>query len=178
MVKIRRKGRILIVLLAIALLLPGCSLRYDPPSAAAARKFLTQNREDIYVIVDFLKELDQDFTFIDDDEGTIFYEFDHHEIPSAEVKASIRRLWQNGCVNITKNDLQDVNTINFEIWYRTIGDVDCGIACTIDGEGTPKTEFQIMHEEIGDGWFYYFDDYEEYRTDPSKFEEYQPWTEP
>ena len=172
---IHRKKRLLAVLVSIALLFAGCSFRYEPLSSEEAKAFLTRHWEDIDIIVDYLKELEYDSAFVEKDNEKIFYEFEWHDISLEEVNTSIHRLWIDGCTGISKNDMQEINTISFKIWSRTMGSVDCGIACTIDGQGMPKTEFQTCCEEIGNGWFYYYDDYEEYRTNPSKYEENQPW---
>ncbi len=163
------KKSLLAVLLSMALLLVGCGFRYDPPSAEDANVFLAQNREDINIIVDYLKELEYDSAFVDKDNGEIFYEFKYHTIESKDVKTGIRHLWSSGCehISIRKKD----NTIYFEIWSRTMGDVACGISCTIDGNVYPKVEFQTECEPISDGWFYYYADYEEYRANRSKYDE-------
>ena len=167
MILFRKKSSIT-VLLSVALLfvIVSCNFRFEPPSAEEAKAFLSRHREDIDIIVNYLKELEYDSAFIDvdKDSGRIFYEFDWHEIPSVNVKNSIYRLRISGCCQISKDAKQEINTISFMIWTRTMGSVDCGIACTMNGQGKPKTEFQVSCEEIGDGWFYYYDDYEEYRT--------------
>ncbi len=124
-------------------------------------------------MISYLKELECDSTLIKQNNGQIIYEFDDHDIASAEVRFSISRLWRAGCKRIWKD--KEANTISFELWYRTMGEVDCGIACTFDNQSTPKTAFQVCCEEVGDGWYYYFDDYEEYRAHPSDYEENQPW---
>lgn len=160
----------------LCLFFTGVSLRPDPPTAEEAKAFLTRHRDDIGIVVEYLKDLDQDDASIKYiyNHGTVFYDYVDHDVSSKEVTASLRRLWFAGCTTIGKND----NTISFMIWTHIIYDVDCGIACTIDGQGTPKTEFQTKLKQIGDGWFYYYDDYEEYRAHPSKYEENQPWAVP
>lgn len=159
------KEIVMTVLLLLALLLSGCSLRSDGPTAEDAKAFLSGYREEIDLVVDYLKELGNDSVLIH--KGKAFYEFEWHDISSENIIASLHRLGAAGCRSIYNDD----NTISFEIWRRTRGDVDCGIACTTDRQGAPKTQYQTRCEEIGDGWFYYYDDYEEYRKDPSKYEE-------
>ena len=161
------KKTVMAVWLLMALLLSGCSLRNDGPTAEEAKAFLSGHREEIDLVVDYLKELGYDSILIDKGKEEAFYEFEWHDISSENVITSLNSLWAAGCRSIYKDD----NTISFEIWCRTRGDVDCGIACTINRRGAPKTQYQTRCEEIGDGWFYYYDDYEEYRKDPSKNEE-------
>lgn len=157
-------------LLVIVVLLSGCTKSFNPPSAEDADLFLKINRDDIDTIVQYLHviETDDDSVFID---GTdyAFYEFEDHKILSDEVKASLRHLKSNGCEDISMQ--KDDNTICFEIWSRTMGNVGCGIACTLDGHGFPKVQFQTACKPISDGWFYYYTDYEAYRINPSKYDE-------
>lgn len=163
---------------AMLLFLSGCSLRFDPPSPAEAREFLDRHREDIDLVTAYLLELDADYAFISKsllkNPGKVFYAFETHDISSKEVVAAVRRLWRAGCTVMKKDDQNDNHTLSFMLWSRTMGSVDCGIAFVIGGEGTPKTAFQTMHEEIGDGWFYYYDDYEAYRSHPSQYADDQP----
>ena len=161
-----RKIMLLSTMIVIVLLLSGCIVDRDPPSAEDAKEFLAQHQDDIDVVVKWLRDLEYDYACIKNARGIIFYEFDDHPIRQEDVKTSVRNLWSSGCKFICKDDEQGTNTISFEIWYRTVGDQDCGIACTIDGQGTPKTEFQIKCERITEDWFYYYDDYEEYRNHP------------
>ncbi len=161
-------GRRLIGIIIAILLISVDLFSLEQPSKEDAAVFLMQHRDDIDSIVDYLRELEVSDAYIDD--KGILYELDWHDIPS-KVNTSVHRLRLSGCTDIHK----EANTISFQIWSRTMGSVDCGIACTIDGQGTPKTWFQIYHEELGDGWFYYYDDYEEYRAYPSQYEENQPW---
>ena len=166
-----RKKQLMIALLVLVALLSGCRFLINPPSSAEVREFLRRNQNDIDVIVSYLKTLETDSAYINNDEG-VFYEFEIHNNIPEEVKDSIRKISNQGCSTIGKNKS---NTVFFEIWYTNFGDADCGFACTIDGQGTPKTEFQIYCEELGNGWFYFYDDYEEYRSHPSKYKDNQPF---
>ena len=166
------KERLSVIILAFMFLISDCLYGFEPLSKDEAAAFLIQHRDDIDTIVDYLKELESPDAYIDDNKG-VFYELSWHDIPSNEVNASVHRLQLSGCTDINK----EANTISFMIWSRTIGSVDCGIACTINGQGTPKTLFQVYCEGLGDGWFYYYNDYEEYRAHPSQYEESQPWSD-
>ena len=172
---------LLIPVLLFALFLFSFSRR-EPPSSADQREFLDQHREDIDLLVAYLMDLEYEDVFMDKrlnhDPGKVFYELAYHDISSPEVEAGVRRLWRAGCLKIRKDDRGENNTIFFELWSRTVGGENCGIALTINGQGTPKTEFQILHEEIGDGWFYVYNDDEEYRCHPKQYEENQPWITP
>lgn len=156
------------------LLLTKDFLNYYPPSSEDAHTFLTLHRGDIDIVVNYLKELECDSAYISKVDGKVFYELEWHETDSGEVKGSIRRLWASGCSYICLDNKYENNTVSFVIWDRTAGDVSCGIACSVEGQTTPKTSYQVSCEEIEDGWFYYYSDYEEYRKHPSEYSEYQP----
>ena len=159
-----------------------CALRYYPPTEEKAGTWLEKHRKDVDIVANYLKGLEYDDAFFhkswNDDNTAVWYEFEWHYVPSEEVRKSVRRLWRAGCLSIDKNDDTNANTIYFMIFSRTIGGVDCGIACTIDGHGTPKTQCQIRHEQIDNGWFYVYNGYEEWRRNPSQYEENQPWNPP
>ncbi|MBQ2641081.1 MAG: hypothetical protein IJG15_03690 [Lachnospiraceae bacterium] len=126
MIVILQEGLRAIIL--ISLLFTNCFQGFEPPSKEEATAFLMQHREDINTIVDYLSELEFSYAYIDDDKG-VFYDLGWHSIPSNEVNTSVHRLRLSGCTNIDK----EANTISFQIWSRTMGSVDCGIACIIDG---------------------------------------------
>ena len=59
------KKTVMAVWLLMALLLSGCSLRNDGPTAEEAKAFLSGSREEIDLVVGYLKELGYDSVFID-----------------------------------------------------------------------------------------------------------------
>lgn len=168
-----KKRALLLLILILTTFMVGCTRSYYPPSSEDADLFLKNNRNDIDVIVNYLQtiETEDDSAFFNFGitKDTVFYELEDHDIPSDDVKTSLRHLKSNGCVDISMH--KDDNTIYFEIWHRTMGDVGCGIARTLDGQGFPKVQFQTECKPISDGWFYYYTDYEAYRIDPSKYDE-------
>ncbi len=164
-----KRINLLLVMLMLAAFLSGCAEFSDPPLLEDADLFLKNNQHDLDVVVNFLKTIDADHAFISRYETTVFYEFEDHEIISDEVRTSLRNLWSAGCLTISINHSN--NTVFFEIWKRTIGDVSGGVSCTLDGHGYPKAEFQTECTPISNGWFYYLADYEEYRKSPSKYDE-------
>lgn len=163
----------LFFILLIVAFMTGCMKSFNPPSIEDTDSFLKDNRDDIDVIVDYLQsiETEDDSVFFNFSitKDTVFYDFEDHDILSDDVKTSLRHLKSNGCEVISMH--KDDNTIYFEIWHRTMGDVGCGIARTLDGQGFPKVQFQTECKPISDGWFYYNTDYEAYRIDTSKYDE-------
>lgn len=165
----------LVGLLALALCLFAL-LPQKPPTVEEAKAFLDADRDDIDTVADYLLSLETDHAVIskqlDSDPGKVFYDFELHDIASKDVKDSVRRLWRAGCTIMEKDEAS--NTVSFMTWSRSAGQADVTLAFTIDGQGEPKTEFQISHEAMGDGWFYCYDDYEEYRSHPSSYAQFQP----
>jgi len=166
-----KRIQILIFVFALAVFISGCTLLcLTPPTPDDAEAFLKNNQHDIDVVVSFLKSIDTaDHAYIDRNDTTVFYEFEYHEITPKDVRTSLRHLWSAGCecISIQNGD----NTVYFEMWRRTMGNVSCGISCTLNGQGVPKAELQTECTPISKGWFYYFADYEEYRKSPSKYDE-------
>ena len=173
---IHLKSAKLVLLVLIVFFLSGCAGLLSKPKPEDADLFLKNNRYDIDIIVDYLKAIDTDHAYIGRNRTTITYEFEDHVIESEEVKDSLQNLWRAGCQFISIHNA--VNTVNFELWDRTMGNVSFGIACTLDGRGFPKAELQTECEAISNGWFCYYSDYEEYRKNPSKYDEMWDSKEP
>ena len=162
----RKLYRFLLLFLLFDCCVIGCTRFLTPPTSEEADKFLKNNWHDIDAVVNYLRTIDAEYAFVVG--TTISYEFTDHEIIQEDVKTCLQRLWRAGCklISIQNGD----NTIYFEIWNRIYGDVGCGIACTINGQGFPKVEMQTECKLISFGWFYYLADYEEYRKSPSKYD--------
>lgn len=153
---------VIFAFIALCVNLIGCNT--ERPTISYMSSSLSDNREHYEILVKYLKELESDYVFIRSDDGLVFYNSSDHEIESDIVRSSIHSLWESGCEFICKDATNGNNTIWFQIWHRTRGALDCGLACTIDGTGNPSVEFQTELEEIDAGWYYYFSDYEKYRT--------------
>ena len=149
--------------LTLCIVLSGCIAKR--PTISKISSSLSDNREHYEILVEYLKELQYDYASISSDDGTVFYDFSDHEIESKLVRNSIHSLWKNGCEFICKDATNGNNTIWFQLWHQTKGGLDCGLACTIDGTGNPNAVFQTECEQIDTGWYYYYSDYEEYRTE-------------
>ena len=181
---------ILIVLIILSVIVTSYAVQscYGLTSRYRVKRFLRKNRKDIEIVVDYLKELQYDDVFVDDNDGMITYGKNvkdnegienyviiHTEISSQEVVSSIKNLWKAGCELINKDGRHgNKNTINIQIWHGKLGGAVggnrmYGLACTINGQGMPMAEFQTKCEVIENGWFYYYSDFEEWRLDPDKY---------
>ena len=158
---VKRTNRFFILLIC-CVLLPGCSS--SAPKATDISASLAGNRTDYEIVADYLCKLDYDYAFISSQDGQCFYGLEFHVIESDKVQASIKHLWRNGCEFICKDAENGNQTIWFQLWHRTRGSLDCGLACTMNGRGVPQAEFQTYCEEIASGWYYYYSDYEAYRV--------------
>lgn len=159
---------LLVLLMMASNCVAKCTRYYDPPTPEDADEFFKNNQQAIDIVVDYLRSIDAESAHIDRSSTTVWYAFEHHDITETDVIDGLRRLWKAGCEAISIS--YGRNTISFEIWYRTRGDIGCGIACTIDGRGYPKAELQTECTPISDGWFHYVADYEKYRISPSKYD--------
>ena len=154
---------LIFVIGTICLFFSGCSNKH--PSDTEISSILLDNREDFKTIVRYLRSLNYDYLYIDSDNGLSYYELSFHKINSDNVQISIHNLWNNGCesVRMCREEEMGKNTIWFQFWNGT-GDRFCGLSCTVDGSGEPNVWFQIESKEIEPGWFYYYADYELFRT--------------
>lgn len=161
-----RSEAILLLLLCMAMLLTGCHISvfaYDPPTVEDAEDWLEDNQKEILTIVNYLTGKTADDIYIDGPDVKVFSDFDHVELDDPEVKKCVERLWKHGCMSITKGT--DNNSISFEIWSRSIGEAQAGIALSMDGENLPDENYCTeLHALSEDGWFYYVADYELWRV--------------
>lgn len=95
------------------------------------------------------------------DENVVKIEGDAAKHISALFKAGCKSIGMSGSANTNSNS---PNSIYYRMWSATAKDIDCGIAVSKDGGGTPKTEFMTELSPISDdGWYYYVSDYEDWR---------------
>lgn len=161
---------LLLLLMIPVVFLCGCRDFAKPMTADEVLEFLEENHADIELVRDYLRDLPCESAYISNGDGSVFYEFASHEIQSREVKGAVRRLWREGCEEILMGREEETgrNTISFQLWHRTIGSLDGGLACTVDGTGVPHVQFQTAYEDLGGGWFWYYADYEAWRTLPQE----------
>ena len=159
-----RKSLALLTLLSI-IILPSFSacrvldgLLNSPPSLSKVEMYFERDREDLYLIIDYVIKSGATDLFIYEDCKTALMDSKEIEISDESVIAALKHLRENGYTGINKYR----NTIEFRVW-EGIRDVSCGIAYLIEDD---KIEIQYVTETAPlpeDGWFYYVTDYEEAR---------------
>lgn len=132
-----------------------------PPSVNTVQHCFDENREDILLIVSFMKNSGFEDVYITDSSGQAFADFTTLNIPDNEVCNAIRRLLETDIyVHISKMD----QTISFLQWTG-LSDVGCGIVYTQDINESIDREFITELVPLSDEcWFYYVSDYNAWRN--------------
>ena len=147
--------------LLLALSTCGCSgLGSEVPTVAEIQEIFVRDRELLLLIKDYFISTDDVELYIDEDCETARAGLNGSvHIDDATVVSALQQLKARGYRFFSK----DGNTICFGIWAR-LQDVGCGIAFSMDGEAI---SVQYLTEAVPlseDGWYYYVDDFNEWRT--------------
>lgn len=131
------------------------------PSYQKAKKILDNNKERLCCIIDYFMFSDYEQIYItDSDENGVMFtglETEYVMIENKEVIKNIEWLFRiEGIDVISKRK----NTISFQKWSTL--DMGSGIAYSIDGN-KPILEMLTKLEIIDNNWYYYEEDYNEWR---------------
>ena len=169
-----KKARIFIALLLV-LPLSGCVLakRNTPPTVETVETWFQENRADFLTIVDYCRRSEYELliislyevygdTSLDDVLDDVFADFDSITIEDREVRSAIERLFSKGiCLGIYKEG----KVIEFLLWTGFIRDIGCGLLYISIPNHKPSTQYMTERQPLSeDGWFYYIDDYNEWRA--------------
>lgn len=153
----------ILVFLFVALCASCSHLKSRPPSAETMDRFVIQNTKDLSNVVDYLLNYDANSVNISSSDGSALSDFERVVITDEPVLASVRTLWQNGCINITKD--VERNEIIFMIWKRSMDEADCGIVFALNNEVQPEVQFQTELIPLSEnGWYYYLAEYNKWRA--------------
>ena len=160
MKQISKSLALLALTVAILNSFSGCmlDLMNIPPSLSKVESYFERDKEDLYLITDYLIKCGANDLYIHEDSRTALMDLEEIKIRDESVIAAIKRLREKGYTGINKYE----NTIEFRLW-EGIRDLSCGIAYLIEGDEIAiqyVTETEPLPE---DGWFYYVTDYEEAR---------------
>lgn len=154
----------LFLMVSLCAFLSGCSSK--PPDVASVEEHFRNNQEDILTVVDFIINSEYSSISIDTADGTMFADLETVKIENEDVNNAIKRLLGHTLGNSRQyySIYRSINTIILHQWKNT-HDCGCGIAYSISGEFPPIiqycTELVPLSEE---GWYYYVDDYNAWRT--------------
>jgi len=156
--------RLLVLVLLINMLLAGCYYS-TPPGIEKVQEHFDQNTNEIQVIVDFLANSEYENVYITESNGKMFADLNDVKIEDPGVVMAVDFLLENNrFYTISKRD----NTIIFLQW-KGLQDIGCGIAYTINKIDPPQVEFATTMLPLDDnGWFYYVDDYELWKSQNKK----------
>ena len=165
-----RKLMMMVCLAAMVFLIGSCGAR-KPPAAEEIDSFVTEHREEIRTVNDYMLSLESDTAIIDSRNGPVllltgsyYYDREERTIEDDALREALRVLWKNGCRSIYKEKKYN-NLIQYEMWSRAIGQAWCGFVYAIDTERLPKVQYQTELTPLSEeGWYYFFCDYEEWRV--------------
>ena len=159
------KRRVIIASIIIAALLVvvlnNACFRSAKPNEQKTIGIFTEEKENLIIVADYLKNLDYPSCFIGSDNGQLYAAFDYHEIDDISVVEAIKRLWEKGCTHISKN--HEMNSISFELWYND-QDMACGMLTCIREDEDAKVQFMTEIKKLSTDWYYYVSDYNTWRT--------------
>lgn len=139
----------------------GCRSLTSPPTVQSIEEHFFENYDDINFITEYMTTSVYRSIYINAASGEMFVDGNTKIIPDEAVLNTIKRLFESGYGVITKDD----NTICFQQWTRFMG-AGCGIAYSINGSDLPQKQYLTELVPLSkDGWYYYVDDYEQWRKD-------------
>ena len=139
--------------------------RKSPPDYKDVTQYYEANHESLEAVAQYLRAIDDNYQAYDRYTKPVLYA-NANGISLEQIQKQLESLWQTGCEDVIKDNTNTDNTISFQLWHRESRQAECGIACTVNGEGQPHVQFQIEVKEIAPGWYYYYANYELFRSKP------------
>ena len=144
-----------VIIVLVLTLIPESCLR-QPPNVEEVESFMNKNWESIVLVNNYLLKLGNK-NYI-----ALFNHSLQIEDKEEDVIIAIRSLERGGCYAVSKS-VED-NSIHYEMWRRTIGEVDCGFVYAIDHTRPPEIQYQTKLVPLSiEGWYYYVASYVEWR---------------
>lgn len=163
------KPRILLVIISVAILLSalsGCSdiweLGENPPDYDAIKKIYEEHQNDMDMIVAYIQNAEYEWVHFDEPNGTMSADFQKN-IPITDPKLAsvVKKLLDHGAV---QEIYSNKGHVVFCCW-SSVKEKSCGIAYSFDHTKTPDVQYATELIAFSEpGWFYYVEDYNEYRT--------------
>jgi len=121
-----------------------------------AEYLLNENKNDIFVVAEFLKNSEHKYIFIYDSSGSMYVGYTV-KIEDEAVIEALENLFDKNYKSIEKNE----NTIHFLRWTRLMN-YGSGIAYSINGIDEPFLPHLTKIVPLSEtGWYYYEENYNE-----------------
>ncbi len=113
-------------------------------------------------IAEYLNSIENDSITITFGKPYMIVDFgEEKEFENNEIKKSVLTLFTKGYLRIEKTR----DTVNFERWTNPISGFAAGYAYDFSNEGTLDIQFLTKQQEMSvAGWYYYEDDYNDWRS--------------
>lgn len=154
----------LFLIMSICSILIGCSS--EPPDVVFVEEHFRNNQEDIQTVVDFILSTEYSSVIIDTTDGTMLADLETVEINKENVNGAIKRLLGEtlGDSRQYYSIYRSLNTIKLSQWENA-HDCGCGVAYAIYDGVAPVIQYCTELVPLSeDGWYYYVDDYNAWRT--------------
>ncbi len=161
---------IIITAVLIILITINRSCQQDLPTEEEGEAWLNDSFDSLTVVANYLETYDYPLILIKSADGKMNLLLSEIvEIDDRKVNEAIADLFSRGIKSISMDE--EDNCIAFDWWRNQFG-VCVGLAYSLDG--TDDFEIQYMTKRVPlskERWYYFVDDYETYRSDPSKYDE-------
>ena len=129
----------------------------EPMAMEKAQEKLTEDKEEIQLILDFLMGLNSQRVTIDRADGTMEVSFTYEKIENAQVRAAVKTLFdEKDYYSICKQG----KTVYFMQWCG-VRDISCGVAYTEYGMDKLQVDFLVEKTALSqENWYYCVCDYE------------------
>lgn len=153
---------LLVVFLGIGL--TGCFS--EPPGVEDIEADFQSNYEDIQIVVGFLEDSAYESVQITSVDGTMWADFETVLIEDEDVNSAVGRILKRPYADDGRYYAvyKSGNTIEFYQW-KSSQDKGCGVAYSINGTDLPEVTYCTELVPLSEaGWYYYVDDYNEWRV--------------
>lgn len=151
------------LLIPISIACSGCFLSAPLPDSSDAVSFLHKHENELKEVVEYLRGLDCKTYYIRSADGSALADLEHVRIEEGAVVESVKALFGDGCIDIYMST--ERNSIQFVLWTRTRGEVDCGLLYALDPGDPPEAQYMtglVPLEE--DPWYFYRAEYNKWRV--------------
>ena len=154
------------ILLTFTLILSSCR-KASPPALEDVQNAFDKNREDIMTITNYFKDNDSYYMSVSFTDQELTIENNSINISNQSLMDAVKRLCDEDFIYAEKN----YNNIIFVLWSPSYG-VECGIVCAVDKTYNPTTAYTVEMLPLNEkGWFYFYDNYNEWGNKYEKNEE-------
>lgn len=152
----------LVVILLIAIFLSGCVTQRQNIEKADVNEIFEKDYEQLHIVAEYLLSLDYTTIVIRTSYSPMEVIGDKIEVDNKEAEKAISYLFRNGYLYIARSN----TTVYYERWKKASSyEFRAGFAYTTSSNGNINIQYLMKKQELSpDGWYYYEEDYNEWRV--------------